>query len=189
MHLDVRSMWKSRIEADWNCDKSVDGFIVGVDVKTYDVTADLAGMSRKRKALRFFSLAGVFVAIEIALRRFWPSLSSGPLLEDLIQAVITGILFAVGMTAFYKRNLSYTIVVTDDGIKAIHPWFERSVQKDRVKTVVETEGNALVVPSLRISKYGKFGTFLWGCVSIPKTLPDYESIRDLALSWKRTAEI
>ena len=157
-------------------------------MKTYDVTADLAGMSRTRVALRFLSLAGGFVAIEKALRSVWSFFSFGSFLVDLVQAVITGILFAVGMVAFSNRNLSYKIVVTDDSIKAIHPWFERSVQKDRVKTVAETRGNALLAPSIRISKYGPIGTWLWGCVSIPKSLPESESIRDLALSWKRPAQ-
>jgi hypothetical protein len=77
-------------------------------VNTYEVTPDLAGMSHKRKALRFVSLAGGFVVIEMVLRRFWSSLSSGPLLEDFIVAAITGILFAIAMVAFYERNLSYT---------------------------------------------------------------------------------
>jgi hypothetical protein len=154
---------------------------------TYDVTPDLAGMSRNRRALRFLFLAGVFVAIEMVLRRLWPSLSSGLLLADLIQAVITGVLFAVAMMAFYYRNLSYKIVVANDSITAIHPLFRRSVGKNFVKTVAETKGNVLVAPSVRISKYGRFGTFFWGCVCIPKALPESESIRDLALSWKRSA--
>ena len=64
-------------------------------MKAYEVTPDLVGMSHKRKALRFVSLAGGFVVINMVLRRLWSFLSSGPLLEDFIVAAITGILFAM----------------------------------------------------------------------------------------------
>jgi len=50
-------------------------------VKAYEVTPDLAGMSHKRKVLRFVSLAGGVVVIEMVLRRLWPSLSPRPLLD------------------------------------------------------------------------------------------------------------
>ena len=87
-------------------------------------------------------------------------------------------------TVLFKLIFPYTLVVSDDGITPIHPVYERSVRKDELKGVAELKGNAFRPAGLRISKYGALGTWLWGCILIPKALPEYESVRDLALRWK-----
>lgn len=161
--------------------------MVDAETKTYQVTPDMAGMSGGRRALKILYLAAFWVALAIVLHFLWPSVSSGSLLVDVIGAVITGTIWSVLMVGFYKRGLNYKITVSDERITVVNPWFARSVQKNSVRTVLETKGNALHAPGVRISKYGRLGTFLWGCVWIPKSLPEYESIRDLALRWKRSA--
>jgi len=108
-------------------------------------------------------------------------------LRDSIGAVISGIIFALlFVLVFTKRVLTYELVVSDDCITRLHPWpgFGRSVRKNEAKTVAETDGNILTAPALRISKHGRFRTWLWGSIWIPKALPEYQSIRDLAMNWK-----
>jgi hypothetical protein len=83
-----------------------------------------------------------------------------------------------------RQYFPYTLVVSDDSITVVYPTSEKTVRKAEVKTVSETRGNTLRGGALRISKYGRLGTWFWGCIWIPKALPEYESIKALALSWR-----
>lgn len=157
-------------------------------MKTYHVTPELAGFSGNRKVLRGLLLGGLFAAVEITLNALGPSwLSSW--YPDIPGAIISSVFFAFVSVALMKRNLNYKVVVSEDCISALHPWFKRSVRKNEVKTVAESEGNVLTAPSLRISKYGRFGTWFWGCIWIPKALPEYESVKKLALSWQGSTQV
>jgi len=154
-------------------------------VESYQVTPELAGFSGKRKLLRGLLSAGLFGAIGVIWRFLWPSLFSGPLLWVVITAVIFGILGVL----FDTRKFNYKVFVSDDCITAAHSRYQRSVRKNEVKTVTESDGNVLLPPSLRISKYGRFGTWVWGGIWIPKALPECAAIRDLALSWKDPTKV
>jgi hypothetical protein len=154
-------------------------------MRTYHVTCELVGFSRKHKLLRGLLVAGLYVALNMAFSLLWPSwMSSSHVSGEFVEAVLGGAIFALLFVAFIKRNLNYKVVVSDDCITAVYPRYERSVRKNEVKTVAESDGNVLTPPSLRISKYGRFGTWFWGGIWIPRALPDYESVRNLALSWK-----
>jgi hypothetical protein len=150
--------------------------------KRYRVTPELAGFTRKRIFLRVLLAGGMFAALDMLLWTQWSS--STHLIRDFSRAVISGIIFALLFVLLYvKRNLAYEVIVSDDCVTAAHPWVERSVRKNEVKSVWETRGNVFIAPALRISKYGRFETWFWGGIWIPKALPGYEVIRDLALSW------
>jgi len=153
-------------------------------MKTYRVTSELAGFTRKRMFLRVLLAAGVFAALYVLLWTPWSSPSH--LLMDFSRAVISGVIFGLLFVLLLKRYLTYEVIVSDDYITAAHPfpWSERSIRRDELKSVWETHGNVFIAPALRISKYGRFGTWFWGGIWIPKALPEYEVIRDLALSWK-----
>jgi hypothetical protein len=154
-------------------------------MSTYQITSDLAGFSRKRQWLSSLLGGGLFAAILMIIDVLWhSSASSGHLLGDLTDAVVGGVIFVFVDFACFKRKFDYKVVISDDCITAIHSRYQRSVRRNEIKTVAEFDGNLLMPPSLLISKYGRFGTRLWGCISIPKTLPEYENIRTLALSWK-----
>ena len=154
-------------------------------MKSYQVTPEVAGFYGKRRLLRGLLSAGLFGAIAAIGRFLWPSLFSGPLLGVVISAIIFGFLGAV----FDTRKFNYKVFVSDDCITVVHSWYQRSVRKNEVKMVTESEGNVLLPPSLRISKYGWFGTWLWGGIWIPKALPECAAIRDLALSWKDLSKV
>jgi hypothetical protein len=151
----------------------------------YQVTPGVAGLSGKRRLLRGLLSGGLFGAIEVIGHFLWPSLFSGPLAEFFISAII----FAFVSMAFDARKFNYKVLVSDDCITTVHSRYQRSVRKNEVKMVTESEGSVLLPPSLRISKYGWFRTWLWGGIWIPKALPECTAIRDLALSWKDSAKV
>lgn len=151
---------------------------------TYEITPDLAGWSARRKALRFLLWAGGFAALQVVSDLLFPSLSSGERWLDFAEAVVSGLIFAALMLVLAKRSFDYKIVVSDDSITAVHPWFQYSVQRNRVRTIIETRGSILSEPALRISKYGRIGMWFLGGIWIPRTVPQYDSIRSLALQWR-----
>lgn len=154
-------------------------------MKTYNVTPELVGFSRKRKLLDVLIGAVLFVLLEVLFQwRSFFSNSPHRLSPIMVNAAISGVIYAGVDAVFIERRFTYEIVVTDDCIAAIGPGVKRSVRKNELKTISESEGNFFVGPGLRISKHGPFGTWFWGSIWIPKTLPEYESVRALVLSWQ-----
>lgn len=163
------------------------GFRIKKNVmKSYQVTPEVAGFSSKRMLLRGLLSGGLVGAIELIGHFVWPSLFSDPLLTVAGSAVIVGFLEVV---VFETRRFDYKVLVSDDCITVVRSRYQRSIRKNEVKTVTESDGNVLLPPSLRISKYGWFGTWLWGGIWIPKTLPECGAIRDLPLSWKDPTKV
>ena len=153
-------------------------------MQSYTVTSKMAGYGRKQMPKRILFIVVSIAAAEILIIR-WNAHSG----EHLI-AVISGV-FGALLTELWEvaRNFPYTLVVSDDCIRVVYPSREKSLRKDEIKSVTETDGNAFRVAGLEISKYGRLGTRLWGCILIPKALPEYESVRSLALSWRHTTSI
>jgi len=157
---------------------------------TYPVTSKMAGYGRKQMPKRILFIVVSIAAAEILIIRW--NAHSGEHLKprSFVIAVISGV-FGALLTELWEvaRNFPYTLVVSDDCIRVVYPSREKSLRKDEIKSVTETDGNAFRVAGLEISKYGRLGTRLWGCILIPKALPEYESVRSLALSWRHTTSI
>jgi thiamine transporter ThiT len=154
-------------------------------VKTYHVTPKLAGFNPKRSLLRMLVAGALFAALQMLLSILWPS-STMPAhrLEDSIRAVIGGVIFGPLFILLMRRMFTYEVVVSADCITLHGFGFRRSVRREEAKTIIESSGSAFVAPALRISKHGRLGTWFWGCIWVPKAVPEYEYIRDLALGWK-----
>jgi hypothetical protein len=151
--------------------------------RTYHVTAETAGFSKRRSILRFVSMAGAFAAIHFLLGLVWPTSTS--ITGKLTESLFSGLFFALIVFFVVQRpSMNYDLIVSDESISAVNSWFERSVHRDEIRTMKEITASAITPPGLRISKLGKIGTFLWGCVWIPKSLPEYEAIKSLAQNWK-----
>ena len=157
-----------------------------MDQRTYHVTAEMAGFSWQRSMLRVVYLAGLAATSRFLFDFPW----HGPGSRSIVSSVIHGVVTAAFLALFFffawlRPNMNYDLIVSDESISAVHPWFDRCVRKGEVRTVIEAAGNALTPPALRVSKFGRIGTFLWGCVWIPKALPEYETVKALAESWKK----
>ena len=154
---------------------------------SYTVTSEMAGYGSKQMPKRILIIVVSIVAAEI----LWHTHSGEHLkLGSFVEAVIGGVIVAL-LTELWEvaRDFPYTLVVSDDCIRVVYPSREKSFRKDEIKLITETEGNAFRVAGLKISKYGRFGTRIWGCILIPKALPEYEFVRSLALSWRPTTSI
>src|SRR5437588_4114895 len=154
-------------------------------MQSYTVTAEMAGYGSKQLPKRILLIGLSIVAAWILIIQ-WQAHSGEHLrLGSFVEEVIIGFVGALLAELWeVARNFPYTLVVSDDCIRVVYPSRERSFRKDEIKLVTETEGSAFRVAGLKISKYGRFGTRLWGYILVPKALPGYESVRSLALSWR-----
>jgi hypothetical protein len=160
-------------------------------MQSFTVTSEMAGYGRKQMPKRILVIVVSLVAAEILTLHWWNGHSAEQVkLSSFAEAVICDIVFAL-LIEFWEvaRNFPYTLVVSDDWIRVVYPDRETSFRKDEIKFARETEGNAFRVAGLEISKYGKFGAWLRGCVLIPKALPEYEFLRHLVFSWRHNTSI
>jgi len=159
-------------------------------MQSYTVTSEMAGYGKKQMPKRILLIVVSIVAAEILIIQSHAHSGEHLKLGSFVEAVIIGV-FGALLTELWElaRNFPYTLVVSDDCIRVVHPSREKSLRKNEIKSVKETEGNAFRVAGLEISKYGRFGTRLWGSILIPKALPGYQSVRTLALSWRQTTSI
>jgi hypothetical protein len=166
-------------------------------IQSYHITRELAGFSRRRLLFAILFAAVISIPIYLAcvliLSTIFQTLrhtsTSGTLLRDWKLWLFWPGIFAPGLfllldKMLFKSNLGYDVIVSDDRIIARYSWIEASVERKDLRTVYETKGNILAVPTLRLSNHGRFGAAMGGVVVIPRALPEYASIRDLALSWK-----
>ena len=159
-------------------------------MQSYTVTSEMAGYGSKRMPKRILSMVVCIVAAEVLSVQWSAHFGDKFKLRSFFVAVIYG--FVGGLLAEFwevARNFPHKLVVSDDCIRVVYPSREQTLRKDEIKSVTEIEGNAFRVAGLEISKYGRFGTHLWGGILIPKALPEYESVRSLALSWRPTTSI
>jgi hypothetical protein len=159
-----------------------------VQVQTYRVTPELAGLNSKRKLIIFLITGGAVVAFQLLFEMLWPSSPPGHLLRHSIEAVVLGTVLGLTFSLrLSKQFATYTVAVSDACVTCKWDFSflpERSIGRNEAKTIVEIDGGFLAKPGLRISKYGRFGTWFFGGIGIPKGLPEYEYVRDLTLSWK-----
>lgn len=159
-------------------------------MQSYTVTSEMAGYGSKQMPKRILTIAILIIAAEIFVVQ-WNAHSGGHFkLESFVLEVVSGLVGAV-LAELWEvgRNYPYTLVVSDDSIRAVYPSREKSIQKNEIRLVMENDGNAFRVAGLEISKYGRFGTRLWGCILVPKALPEYASVRSVALSWRGPTSI
>ena len=84
---------------------------------------------------------------------------------------------------FTRRE--YEIEVTDEAISmrgglqsAVH-----KVRRGHIQFVRELSGNIFREPALRLSEHGSILRFLFGHVWLPQSIPQYEEIKNKAMSW------
>src|ERR1700688_3033905 len=135
-------------------------------------------------------MAGVlFAAMQMLLSILWPFSAPTHWPGDFIRPIIGGVIFGPLFVLLMRRMLTYKVDVSADCITSTRSGFRRSVRRGEAKTITETSGSALVAPALRISKHGRLGTWFWGCIWIPKAVPEYEYVRDLVISWKAGLQV
>jgi hypothetical protein len=156
-------------------------------METFRVRRDADPAVRKQEAWRFLLAAGPYWAYLLLRELRWPSSyeRSESLLERVVWTFFESVFFALALQCVsWFGPKTYEIAIDEHQITVIYGRFKRSVRRDQARTVSETQGGIFSSPGLTISKYGRFGTRMLGSVYVPKTLPQYEHIKNMVESWK-----
>jgi hypothetical protein len=135
--------------------------------------------------VRIFSIGAGYAAICLFVTWYWPSGSGREnLAETIISVIIQAIIFATVVTIIDRATLKdYEITVSDSEMSTRATVFRRSVHRGQIRTILEKRRGLVV------SERGKVGTFLWGGVWVPKQLREYDSVRNLALLWRKRGSV
>ena len=145
--------------------------------KVYHVESERLSM-KKRVARAFLALA-IFVAATYLFHVLWrparaTKVSSEEFIIDAVVAVATD---------FFSKRKAYDLDVDDETIRMRGDWPHKSVRRGHLRYLRESTGNLFREPALKLSEHGPIRTFFLGYVWIPTTLPEYEQIKAMAMSW------
>jgi len=77
--------------------------------------------------------------------------------------------------------------VTDETISMRSGWLagNRRVRRGHIRWLRELRGNIFREPTLRLSEHGAIRRYFLGYVWIPASMPQYEDIKNTALTWMK----
>jgi hypothetical protein len=140
-----------------------------------------------------------FAALFFLLRFGWSILSPTPsemssgLPSVAIEIGILSLFWAVAMVFLKPATLpNYKLLVDEESITWVTEytgwmrWFvtRRTVRKSRVRTIFEIKATGFHSGGLGISERSMLGIRMWGCVFLPKDLPEYDDLRRLVEGWR-----
>ena len=113
--------------------------------------------------------------------RLWSAQSGWAIGWPLFDALVA----ATSFFLFDSQRREYEIEVTDEAISIRGGLLSsaRRVRRGHIHFVRELRGNIFHEPSLRLSEHGPIGRFLFGFVWVPQNMPQYEEIKNKAMSW------
>jgi hypothetical protein len=166
---------------------------------TYLVRPDSPKPTLKQRAIAVLCFGGIYFILMLGWQFFWPT-STERNRGLLTIAVVTGLVsltWGLGM-AFWPRKLpSYKLLVDDESITGVTEYtgwmkwlvMRRTISKGKVRTIWEIKGRLGAPSGMGFSdRKSRLGARMWGFVFLPTTLPDYESLRTLAESWRPREE-
>jgi hypothetical protein len=138
-------------------------------------------VSLARRATRTGFVFAVTLLGAIVIHRMWFTRDPLGFGEKLFDAVVAAGTFLV----FDSQRREYEIEVTDEMIsmRGGMSLGNRKVRRGRIHFLREQRGNIFREPALRLSEHGAIHRFFFGYVWIPATMPQYEEIKNKAVSW------
>jgi hypothetical protein len=164
-------------------------------METYSLEADNRKPDTKQRARMFLVWAGVYFVVLFSWKSIWPigiERNEG-LLVRALHALVVSILWAIGMTVWFRRHLPDTTILVDEtSITAVSQyrgwmrWFrvQKRVRRGEIRTIWEVRGADGVVVGTAISENPKLRARLTGFVFLSTRLQDYEKLRALAVLWR-----
>jgi hypothetical protein len=164
-------------------------------VDTYEVKMKSPRVNPKHKIIAVLC----FAAFLFLVRFGWSVLSPAPseisrgLPRVAIETGMWSLLFALGMVFFRSAPLpNYKLLVDQESMTwgleypGWRRWFVRrwTVRKGRVRTIFEIKATAFQSGGLLISERSMAGIRMFGCVFLPRELPEYDDLRRLAEGWR-----
>jgi len=168
-------------------------------MEAYVVKFDEYKPNLKQRLLQVLVLSGLYFIIQFSRYSFWPSATErhrGPL-SLAVEAAVVSLLWGVSMVSmsiWFGRSRSfpnYKLLVDDETITAVYEYsswlkwrvFRRSVYRGNIRTIWEVKARLGQPGGMAISEKSRWCARMFGFVFIPRSLPEYESLKALAESW------
>jgi hypothetical protein len=134
-------------------------------------------ISLAKRITRTSIVFALTVLVAFLMNRLWHAQSDWAfwLFDALVAA---GVFFT-----FESLRREYQIEVTDETISMRGALGSHKIRRGHVQFLREWRGNVFREPALRLSEHGPIHRFLFGCVSVPTSMPQYEEIKTKAMSW------
>ncbi|MGB6724533.1 MAG: hypothetical protein WBE74_01435 [Terracidiphilus sp.] len=112
-----------------------------------------------------------------------------------VFGITMGVLQGFAIPQPFTRPIKGRITVDDESIEGsfeFSSWLmttkhKRTVRKGRVKSIFEVRGRFGRPGGIGISEQSKFGARMLGLVFIPRSMEEFDELKQLAESWRRPA--
>jgi hypothetical protein len=163
-------------------------------METYIVRPDSQKPTLKQRAVSVLCLSGIYFTLLFGCKFLWPTSSerNHGLLGITIETGVLSLLWGLTMVFWPRRLPSYKLLLDDESITSVleftgwMKWWvvRRTISKGKVRTIWEIKGKQGVPRGMGFSERSRLGARMWGFVFVPSNLPDYESIKMLAETWR-----
>ena len=167
---------------------------------TYEVIVDSPKPQLKYRLLAALLFGGTFFVLRFGASLLWPTSNerSRGLIGFAIEIGAVSIIYGVGMgMGLGSRTLpNYKLLVDEDSITGITQYtgwmrwlvLRRTVRRNRVRSIFEMKPVLGRPGGIGISERSILGARVLGFVSVPKTLPEFDRLRNLSESWRIVGE-
>jgi hypothetical protein len=163
-------------------------------METYVVRLNSQRPTLKQRAISALFFGGFYFILMFGWRFFWPSPAERyfGLLSIVAETGLISLLYGLGMAFWPPKRPGCKILVDDESITGITEYdgwmkwlaFRRTVSKGKIRTIWEIKGRLGSTGGTGLSERSRLGARMWGFVYLPRSLPEYESLRALAESWR-----
>jgi hypothetical protein len=165
-------------------------------METYFLKAEQTKPNVNQRLRMFFVYACLYFLLMFTAKLLWPTTldKNEGILARAAYAAVMSIIWAAGMTIWWKRTLpNSTIVVDDYSITATsqYPgwmrWLKtsRTVRRGEIRTIWDIRNSKGTVLGTAISEKGKlYSRFFFGFVFLSTRLQEYEKLRAIAELWR-----
>jgi membrane protein YdbS with pleckstrin-like domain len=138
-------------------------------------------VSLAKRATRTGFVFAIMLLGPILIHRLWFAQHPLGFGETLFDAVVAAVTFVI----FDSQRREYEMEVTEETISMQGGFLfrNRRVRRGRIYFLREQRGSVFREPALRLSEHGAIHRFFFGYVWIPATMPQYEEIKNKAMSW------
>lgn len=147
----------------------------------YKVKPEQVSLGKRITRSSFAFVITLFGALLI--HRLWFPQTAFDVGRRLFDAIVAAATFFV----FDSQRREYEIEVTDDTsfMRRERLLGSRKVGRGRIHFLRERHGDIFREPALRLSEHGAIRRYLFGDVWIPASMPQYDDIKNIALSWMK----
>jgi hypothetical protein len=120
----------------------------------------------------------------------------GIAIETGIVALVWGVLM-VFVVPNLRPRATYKLQVDEDSITGVTEWSgwmrgwatRSAIRVGKVRTIFDISGRIGNPGGIGVSEKSRLGARLLGCVYLPKSMPEYEHLKQVAESWRAVESV